>query len=629
MNASSNSAHSAATGAIEVKERSLKERFASIPESDYVRDGLALLLLALSLTLPSHYAGSGQPVKDPLFLGAVVVAAIALAFPYAARFGLLPKNWTVAKTRAVRLVLAVPFIALYLWQIVNVAFLSGSDVWATGAAWAIGGAGVALAAQARASELGAVEEDTKATSTARLFAIGLTVLVAVGFLITAVERFETFELLVVVLASGALVFLPAFGAAIKRTRAWGSFLIGFAAVILAVLYLTANDAASLMPKYEAMTLGDFGGLHPLSMNLGVGLFMIPALAAVVSAPAFRRSTKRASDVEERLDLVAIVLRVMLAAGVLFMVSFLAYAAFMSESARLQHSVGMSAIIAAAVASLLVAVVAIVALRSFNKNPGTSRAPVSIALALGVILGFAISAISPFQGLSFGHIVLILVLPVLGIYALIGNSASRDYYAGASKSRPEPSLGAYIWSKKPVAQPVAAAPYQTGAVPVAQQSVATSVAPESAAQPVVSPVVEDHATGDDLQKSAISQEIPVAQTGPSGGEETQVMDALPVEDTTINPRNDARRPLSTPTETIDRTEILALEDTSTGALSLHGYTEAEALNPDTPAIVLAKIAEVAPELRPALAVNPSTYPALVDWLGQLGDPAVNAALAKRA
>ncbi len=62
---------------------------------------------------------------------------------------------------------------------------------------------------------------------------------------------------------------------------------------------------------------------------------------------------------------------------------------------------------------------------------------------------------------------------------------------------------------------------------------------------------------------------------------------------------------------------------------HGYTYEQAKDPATPAIVLAKIAELAPELRPALAENPSTYPALVEWLGQLGDPAVDAALGRRS
>ena len=44
--------------------------------------------------------------------------------------------------------------------------------------------------------------------------------------------------------------------------------------------------------------------------------------------------------------------------------------------------------------------------------------------------------------------------------------------------------------------------------------------------------------------------------------------------------------------------------------------------------IAQIAQYAPELRACIARNPNTYPALIEWLGQLGDPAINAALASR-
>jgi hypothetical protein len=68
---------------------------------------------------------------------------------------------------------------------------------------------------------------------------------------------------------------------------------------------------------------------------------------------------------------------------------------------------------------------------------------------------------------------------------------------------------------------------------------------------------------------------------------------------------------------------------------HGFPDAAgaadprvALDPTTAPEVLARIAETRPELRVFVAMNPSTYPALVQWLAQLGDPAVDAALATR-
>ena len=54
----------------------------------------------------------------------------------------------------------------------------------------------------------------------------------------------------------------------------------------------------------------------------------------------------------------------------------------------------------------------------------------------------------------------------------------------------------------------------------------------------------------------------------------------------------------------------------------------AASPTTPAAELARIAASRPDLHPALAVNPATYPDLVDWLRTSPDPAVQAALARR-
>lgn len=44
--------------------------------------------------------------------------------------------------------------------------------------------------------------------------------------------------------------------------------------------------------------------------------------------------------------------------------------------------------------------------------------------------------------------------------------------------------------------------------------------------------------------------------------------------------------------------------------------------------LAQIAQLHPHARAAVAQNPQAYPGLLDWLGQLGDPEVDAALARR-
>lgn len=56
--------------------------------------------------------------------------------------------------------------------------------------------------------------------------------------------------------------------------------------------------------------------------------------------------------------------------------------------------------------------------------------------------------------------------------------------------------------------------------------------------------------------------------------------------------------------------------------------ADAANAATSAERLQMIASTVPEARPLVAANPSTYPELLAWLGQLGDPEVDAVLASR-
>ena len=59
-----------------------------------------------------------------------------------------------------------------------------------------------------------------------------------------------------------------------------------------------------------------------------------------------------------------------------------------------------------------------------------------------------------------------------------------------------------------------------------------------------------------------------------------------------------------------------------------FTSAQASDPQTPGQVLADIAALRPDLRVAVASNPSTYPGLLEWLRGLGEPAVDAAIAAR-
>ncbi|HWS58275.1 MAG TPA: hypothetical protein VN257_07025, partial [Actinotalea sp.] len=60
-----------------------------------------------------------------------------------------------------------------------------------------------------------------------------------------------------------------------------------------------------------------------------------------------------------------------------------------------------------------------------------------------------------------------------------------------------------------------------------------------------------------------------------------------------------------------------------------FTAQQAADPSTPGQVLADIAALRPDLRPVVAANPAAYPGLLEWLGSLGEPGVDAALAARS
>ncbi len=56
---------------------------------------------------------------------------------------------------------------------------------------------------------------------------------------------------------------------------------------------------------------------------------------------------------------------------------------------------------------------------------------------------------------------------------------------------------------------------------------------------------------------------------------------------------------------------------------------ESQDPSTTGARLAELAQADRALWPAIAVHPAAYPALLEWLGQQGDPTVNAVLALRS
>ncbi len=147
-------------------------------------------------------------------------------------------------------------------------------------------------------------------------------------------------------------------------------------------------------------------------------------------------------------------------------------------------------------------------------------------------------------------------------------------------------------------------------------------PSSAASPVgYRPDYRAPATDPEANPSPYFQGVPVRQSSAAAGAyatEAPVIQAGDGDDAekTVLRRRPAPFNAGQATEAVDG-----------GSIAIDAAAVA-ASNPQTPLNVLSNIAQTRPDLRAALAENPSTYPELLQWLGQLGDPEVNAALARR-
>lgn len=646
----------------------LKAAFANVPESDYVRDVLALVLLIASLKLPVTSL-AGQTVlasTQSLYVLTATLAGLALTLPYLTRFGIMPKGWTVARTRAVRIILAVPYIGYFLWLLVAPHLMELTHL-GIGSAFAVGGAGVALAAQARSSELGPQDQDKSAQATAVLVAtilagaIALSYVTSMVFTVVQTENRASLTLVGVLFAQvSAAVFLliPAFAVFLKRTAGWITFVLGLGIALIVFLYFGAMNGGS-MPFIESLSSGVGGNAAaavflPLAFTLGSGTFLFPALAATVASPAFKRAAVRNSPLEQRLDLAAITLRMVTILGAIIVLVSVVYLVIFDQFPAVYDTGSGKAtgqVITVLVIGLIVVAVSLAALKAFNANPAASRIAIAIALVVASLCGLIIMSAAPILGTKVvvaGHLLLFLALPIIGAYAIIGNKETREFFAQYAAQRPVPNKDAYEWVPSAQVAPVHTGyvPGQTGPIGIPNQQTAAQQSPalggyrsQNNAQtgPVFVPQTSDQPAVEAPQVQQQPQSFGAPVSPEPAVAEPQANSLDPVQS---HPETQVDE---IATQTVSRQAVAELINQAAGEPATdepvtevlaqqpvqgHGFTREVALDPLTPAVVLAKIAEVAPELRPALAENPSTYEALLGWLSQIGDPQIDAALARR-
>ncbi|GAA3209167.1 hypothetical protein ACFP63_11295 [Oerskovia jenensis] len=629
--------------------------FAGIPVSDYVRDGVAALLLFVSLTMPWDVGHKASDKVEVILV--TVVSLLSLALPYLARTGALPTTWTVHTTRLARLVANAPYVLLAaVYIVLDLVNRTTDNGWGgVGTALSLGLAGAFLAAQPRQAELGPVEQDGAAS---RLWTLVLTVIAGVAVVGAVVAFLLTFSLgvsallvlrfLVAGAVTVALVGWPVWGI-LRRDEAWRLVLVGLG---IALVVLFVLNTSNLLVSFDSFALGQFG------------LLLVPAAAAVASSPALARTTSSSSPVSTW---------VAVAVHALDLVVVVALGTALTGVFTLADGGRGSVLILSIVFGLLAAGAALVARRSLARDAVAGRTLALGAAGVVAILGIVLLIVATNQpGAGFGTTLLLLAygLPLVVVFALTVPAEVRTHFA---ENRPSSLVGAdaapsaYVWQPpaprparpKPAPEPVAG-PYGSGSYatgpdgygPEPGEHEPDQVAAPSRPTPVRAPARPDQAARPD-------QPVQAAQQPPS---------AQPVQQVRYQPSQEPTQPVrqdpqpARPVEQYQPTQVLPAQGGSsshpvqpvvpersgyaarpgyaaqpvgdTAVLPPYqdpqpaGFSAAQALDPSTPLEVLAQIVQEAPHLRPQVAANPSTYPALVEWLGNLGDPAVDAALRSR-
>ena len=632
----------AATDVIDLTETDLTaggapaSRFAGVPTADYVRDVVGLLLLVASLQLVWNGAGTSA-ASVAWVLAPTLLSVVSLALPYLARFGAFPTSWTVHSTRRARVLLNAPYVLAVTAQVV-LDVVNRSRFEGVGAAAALGLAGALLAATPRASELGPEPHDAGPTGAWSRVTAVLAALAGVGLLAWVVlyvvemaDRTSSGDrtgailaLLAVTLVALALL-APVLAAAFGRSVAWSRALVAVAVAQVLVLFVTDGTAIrSLVETVHAIRDAGF-------LPTGFGLVLLPAVAVLAASPAVRRRAAVQNPAVAWFDTVR---------TTLLLQALLALALAVASVLQIWVADGRVAdLVPAAVVLLVIAGLTLAAFSTVGrKSPADARGTVLVLVAASlvagcVLLGMAGGPLSSFLPFLVVRLAVTLVLPVAVLLELVLPVSVRSYLeANPRTPRPAGGTAAYVWAPRPQrphsAPTAASAPVATGyPTAVSGHEPGYPMPPQQQPQPAPTHGMTPDASGYGLVPGVTAGE-PVAGTVPPDAQ-PQPVDAQVQPGTVLaGAGTDAgaveHHEVVSPTEKV---AVAALPQPE-GDLEEAGFTAAPAPDPATPAAVLAQIVQDAPRLRAAVASNPTTYPALLEWLAQLGDPEVDAALAAR-
>ncbi|MGP7961295.1 DUF7937 domain-containing protein [Sanguibacter sp. A247] len=648
----------------------IRERFSNMTGADYARDLLGVLAVIVSLQLPWSVAGGASAV--PWALASILLLVVALVLPYITRLGAIPSSWTVHTTRRARVLLALPAVAAALAQVVLDA-LSVDGQSGVGAGVGMALTAAALAAVPRSSELGPRELDGAVTASWRnvtTLAGVLAVLAPVAWLaLIVVQRLSVSgkmrdldqldgPILVMALATVLVVaalVVPAIGAGLKRSALWRRASVVVAATWAAALFAASDSSGAAIESVRTLVTAERGDTHVImaAASLGYGLWLLGAVAVLATSPAVVRGARSEGDAAIGWFVTA---RGLLGLLGLFSALFAVATVLVALD---ENSLGLGALLPGAVIALVLGGLALKVRSMLVGRPADARRPALAAtialLGLGIVLVVVsrldeAGSIIPSWHASLLALVVGVGLPVAVLVSLTVPAAVREHLAAnPATPRPDGSTAAFVWQ------------------PRARALAASRPAPSAASAPSAPHGYPQHAPAPEFPASEFSDPSPEQSAPAPAPAGVQPVHSEPVHAEPVHSEPIAAQPVAPEVAVAPQavapevavapqpaasasggvpagdqvTEVLRLDSAEASAeqgsapvpdrstRTEAGFTWATAVDPQTPATTLAQIAQDAPTLRAALALNPSTYPALVDWLGQLGDAEVNEALRSRA
>ncbi|SKC68377.1 DUF7937 domain-containing protein [Krasilnikoviella flava] len=540
--------------------------FGGVAVRELVRDVVAAFALLVALPLPWDHAHRGSDRLEIVLV--TVLALLALAAPYLRRGGVGPSSWDVLTSRRTVAFACLPYAVVAVVYLVLDALAPADAAGGVGAGLAVGLAGAALAAAPRWTHTPAA----------------VAGIVALGTLATPV-------------------------AALVQGAPWAVTVVGTlnALVVLGVLWFTVGTylrSGDLSAGYVLLALGGAvalelvlfagGNLRPWFESVHgqrLGLLLLPVVAAVTARRVVDDATAAAGDPDDvrAARWVAVAVR---AFGLVALVA--AFVALVALVLVVADGVSVGRVLRLVV-GVLMAGVAVAARRSLARDPRAGHVTAVGAACVIVVLGLVIVVARAGLGTQSNveELLVAFGLPAVALAVLLVPPSVRELVASAPES-PEPVAAAPVTE---VAEPA------TGAVQVSAPAGSADETPAERTTP-------------EAERASWSVAAPVA-TEPQAAPRTA---ARPLDAT------QQMEPVRV-TQAPDSTQVLPPVREAPPAQA-PGWTAAQAMDPSTPLADLARISAEAPHLRSYVAANPSTYPALLDWLGALGDPAVDAALRSR-